>query len=619
MNAFTSAVLQVFHGAGRAMQKFPAAIACALAFAIVTMIRIHLDWPEQEAYNFLFNCLHWSFALGAVFSLAAITAAQSRINRSGAFMAANLLGAAAAVITFLALYLFGGTEPDLVGARFSTVSVLAATRVSTAILVSVIAFVIVAGYPKDQSDLARSFFMTQKAFFIAVIYGMVITGGASGVAGAVQALLYRGMSEKVYMYIATLAGFFAFTIFSGYFPDFRKGQVDEHRLNAQKQPRFVEILFEYIMIPLMLALTVVLLLWTGKSALNGMKVSFLQLSGIATGYAAIGIWLHIMVTHYKTGLAKFYRRFYPFSTLVILIFEAWALINQLTKSGLKTAEYSFALIWLLAVAAAILLIIFKDRAHTAIAVLTCALAVFSVLPAVGYHSLPVTFQTNRLEKLLVSQNMLEGGRLISAAVMPDLAVRRSVTDAVNFLANTQDVKLPDWFDKRLRESDVFKAKLGFEQAWPEPDAIIGQGSGEYMGTNLVLEPGVVDISDYRWAIALQQEKENSSVTFNGSKGIYEADWSMNRPAGVPSLKITLNDRVVLQQDMNKYIDRISAKFLPGKGQPTRATLEDMSLKLESPEIQVLLVFENVSINVNTREDTISYWFILRGLYVREKP
>ncbi len=619
MNAFTRSISQIFKGAVKAFQTFPAAIASALAFAIVTMIRIQLDWPQQEAYNFLFNSLHWAFALGAVFSLAAITAAQSRYNEARAFLIVNLLSAAAVAVTFLALYLYGGTDSGQDASRFAVVSALAASRVSVAILVSFLAFIILAGYPKDQSDFSRSFFMTQKAFFIALIYGLVIMGGTSGVAGAFQALLYQEMSVKVYEYIGTLVGFLAFTIFVGYFPDFRKGQIDKHREEAQKQPRFVEILFEYIMIPIVLALTAVLLIWTGKIIVTGSWPVFMQLSSIATGYTVGGIWLHVMVTHHESGLAKFYRRIYPFAALVILAFEAWALLIQLSKSSLKMTEYSFILIWIIAVAAAVLLPILKAKAHPVIVALTCALAVFSVLPVVGYQALPVTSQVNRLEKLLVSQGMLDGDQLVPAVTEPELAVRESITDAINYLAYAEDAKLPAWFDKRLGESVVFKTKLGFEQTWPKPEGTFISGPGGNMGTSLMLSPGAVDISDYRWAVNLQQEKEKASVMIEGDKGSYRINWTVTPPTGIPTLKIELEDRVIIEQDMNAYIDQISAGFPPGQAGPTQATFKDMSLQLETPEVTVLLVFSNIDINVDPRQDIINYWLNLDALYLKEKP
>ena len=52
MNAFTRSISQVLQGAANALKTFPAAIVSAAAFAIVTIIRIHLEWPEQESFNF---------------------------------------------------------------------------------------------------------------------------------------------------------------------------------------------------------------------------------------------------------------------------------------------------------------------------------------------------------------------------------------------------------------------------------------------------------------------------------------------------------------------------------------------------------------------------------------
>jgi hypothetical protein len=621
MNIFTKSVRQVFKGAFKAFQTFPASIACALAFAAVTAIRIQLDWPQQEPLNFLFNCLHWAFAVGAIFSLAAITIAQSRYNNARAFLISNILGAGAAALTFLLMYNFGGTDPAAEGYRYAMVSGLAAARAGAAILVSFIVFVISAGYPKEQSDFARSFFMTHKAFFIALLYGLVIMGGASGVAGAVQALLYRSMSEKVYLYIGTLSGFLAYTIFAGYFPDFRKGEIDEKREVAQKQPRFIEILFGYIMVPIALALTAVLLIWSGKTILGGMKVPFTRLSAITTAYAAGGIWLHVMVTHHDSLTARLYRRVYPVAAMVILAFEAWALVLQLQKYGMKITEYSFALIWIVTVAAVVLLFLKKHEAHRIIALVTCFAAVFSVLPVVGYHALPVASQVSRLEKLLVSQGMLEEGKLVPSSAEPGQSVREAITDAVLYIADSRDAKLPAWFDKDLSRNETFKKKLGFEHTWPKPEDIDREGPGRFMATSLYLKSSAVDISGYQWAVSPMESyaKGNKELTVDGERGVYKIYWGRNSPTGIPSLTIMLDEKVILEKDMNEYIDKITSKYPPGGEGSHEADIEDMSIVLEVPEVTVMLVFDNIDINVNPQEDIINYWMNLRSLYMKEKP
>ena len=615
MNAFTKSIMQIFNGAVSSFRAYPAAMASALAFAVVAIIRIQLDWPEQETYNFLLNCLHFSLALGAVFGLTAITAAKSRFDGATSLRVANLTGAVLVIITFLLLYFFGGTDSSLDMIRIVRLTGIAQARVIAAMLVSLFTFIVLAGYPRNHSDFARSFFMTHKAFFIALIYGGVMFAGGAGVAGAVEALLYRDMSEKVYMYIGTIAGFLAYAVFIGYFPDFSKNNTDPKREGAQKQPRFIEILFEYIMSPLALALTAVLLIWSAKTVFTGEQVPFMRLSSIAAGFAIVGLWLHIMVTHGKSGMAKFYRKIFPFAAIIILIFEATALYVQVEQWGIKTGEYFFILIWILTTAAVILFIIMKNRSHVIIAALLCGLAVLSVFPMLGYHVLPVKLQIAHLEKLLISEGMFKDDVIVPAASEPERPKKEAITDAVNYLAYAENARLPSWFSERLNESAVFQKEFGFAQSWPDfnPD----NQPGDYAGTYLSLPSGALDISRYHWAINMQDGKGTLPVTIAGEKGIYEIYWSLAAGGEIPAIRIDLDGRTIHEEDMNAYLDLILSKYPPGKTQSSQAGLEDMSYSIEIPEADMLLVFGSISVNTDISTGHTDYWLDLRMLYLSE--
>lgn len=49
-----------------------------------------------------------------------------------------------------------------------------------------------------------------------------------------------------------------------------------------------------------------------------------------------------------------------------------------------------------------------------------------------------------------------------------------------------------------------------------------------------------------------------------------------------------------------------------------ATLEDMSLKFETSEINIMLIFSNVEINSDSNKDKINYWINPNTLYFNEK-
>lgn len=615
MGNVSKSVISVFKKAGKAFSNYPAVILNAILFTLVTIVRINLDWPVQEANNFLLNCLQMSFGLGAIFSMAAITYSQSRINTKQAFLLANLLGVAVTVISFLLLFLWGGIMPEKTiydTGAYKILHPLSVPRILAAGFVSSLAFVVFAGYPREKSDFSKALFMTIKAFFIALVYGLVIMAGAAGVAGAIQALLYPEMSSKIYQYIATISGFVGFTIFVGYFPDFRKGTDDPHRAVAQSQSRFIVVLLDFILVPIMLALTLVLILWAGRTVLNGMDTQFVRLYGIATAYAIGGILLHILVTHSESGAAKVYKRVFPIAVLFILLFEAWALYLQLVKFGLKPTEYLFSVIWIIAFISAILLILQQAKSHQLIAIITSIAVIIMVLPVVGFGDLPVVSQVNRLEKLLTSQNMLQDNKIVPAMTQPDKTTREAMTDSVDFLINLPNVNYPQWIDKAALSSS-FNSVMGFARTFPDNDP---NNPGISTGTYLALEPQVIDISSYQWELGSTGYPEMTSnlTEFVGNKGKYELQWGGTDKGNLTTLKI-LKDGITLNDiDFKPFFDQLAVKYSAGN-EVKKIPIEDMTIKLESSATNILIVFNNIEVR---KEDGVFYSYGIRIMLLNEK-
>ena len=611
MNALVQFV-KILKDGKKAFKTYPVVIGSGIAFALVTIIRIQLDWQYQEPYNFLFNCLHLAFAVGGIFSLALLTAEKIKYNTKKTFAIANIIGIIVIGITFVLLYFESGISPQ--GARYLRISNIASARSMVAMVVSLLSFTIITSYPKEKPDISKSFFMTEKAFIIALIYGLVIMVGTSGVAGAVQGLLYRNMSEKVYMYLATISGFLAFIIFVGYFPDFRKEIDDKHRRTAQKQPRFLEILLEYILIPIVLALTVVLILWAGRTVLQGIGNPFMVLSSIAAAYTLGGLWLHLMTSDYDSDIANFYRKIYPFSALIILVFEAWALASRLMDSGLKTEEYIFILIWIVALVSSVLLIIKKRNPYKNIIIIICLTAVISVMPIIGYHELTVTMQLNRLENILKNQEILVNEEIIPIEEDLEEGVKIDITESVDFIAySSENRDLPNWFDRDLVKNTVFKEKFGFEKTWQSYE----QPSGQYMSSYLTIPSNAVNIEEYHWVINYEFVNEET-VLFEGKKGRYKVYWDQMRNGGISKFTLSLNDKVIIEETMNKYIDVISEKFPPDEKIDPQPIIEDMIYNIETEEVKVMLEFREIEIRVDPLEDRINYWMRLDSIYVKEK-
>lgn len=621
MGTFAQSVQKILKNAGKSFLAFPVVMLSAALFTIVSIIRTAMDYPFQEPYNFLFNTMQFALALGAIAGLAAITYAQSRIKTRRSFWIANLLGLIVAVAAFLLLYFAGGYTPEksyYQDVVYKSISMIASVRVTVAIFLSLLAFVLFAARKKeDRLNFSGAVFMTLKAFFIALIYGLVIMGGASGVFGAIKALLYTDLTSKVFGYVGALSGFFGFAIFVGYFPDFRKDGEDEQRVAAQKQPRFIEILLEYILVPIMLALTVVLVLWAIRTITGGMETQFINLYSIAASYAIGGLLLHILVTHNQSGLTKFYRRAFPFAALFMLLFEAWALITSLREHGLKTTEYVFIIIGLVTFISAIMLIIKQERAHPWIVYVVSVLAVVAVLPVIGFHALPYSQQVNRLERILMTQDMLQNNKIVPAKTEPSLAVREDITEAVDFLIYEESRQTPAWLDTSSIQQGSFKSIFGFERVFPNQDPA---QKDDFQYTMLNLEPQAIDVSAYQWELTALQtaEKYNEKIVFAGLKGEYTISWTSTPPSDLPNIEVLLNNKSIIKGDLSQYMESLIQKYPLGSSENPPANLTDMTYRIESEDLELILVFNQIRISSRANSGERYYGVSLQAIYLNEK-
>lgn len=610
MNNLRFEIEKIFKGAGKSFSRFPGAIISAIVVSVAAFVKIGMAWEVQENYSLLFESIQLSFFLGAVFSMAAVAFAEVKSDKGKSnFLLANLAGIVLAFISFILLYFYGGKIGE---DKIAYLSTIAMARVSVAIFISIVAFIYVVSKSKAVDSFSDSFFISHRAFIISAIYGIVMMIGVSGVVGAFQALIYRVMDNRVYEYLVVIVGFLTYTIFLGYFPSFKTIANEDEIEKIEEQPRFIFVLFEYILIPIMMALTVVLLLWSVRVVLSGMDVSFNQLSGIASSYVIVGIWLHIMVAKHETKISSFYKRAYPFAGILILIFEAWALYVQLNKFGLKTAEYSFLMIWIFAIISVFLLIFQNNKAYRKIALVAAVISIIWVLPIIGYEDITFNSQVKRLEEILIDQELLISDEIVASNQEVDYVKRGEITDAVDFISYSEKENIPNWFKKELNDDNVFRKTFGFEKTYGlYPD------DEEYNSASFRLETDVIDISDYSLSLAsLPNERESEASTFEGENGTYEIIIE-NQFSGVPKITVKLEGDTIVEKDLKENLSDLLAKYPSVGAREIELPLEDMSVAIDGEEISILLVFNNINA-YSDEENKMEYYLEYRGIFIKYK-
>lgn len=604
MDNFKEQIGENLKGAGKSIYRFPAAIVSGIIVSVATIIKISIAF-ETENYNFLLTSIQLSFLLSTVSSMAFGVFREVEASKKKSFFLANILGPVIGIISFLLLYFFGGIISEGGEVYLSNI---AGVRVGAGVFISIVAFIYIISKSKFVDSFSSSFFITHRGFTISALYGLVIMLGVSGVLGAFQTLLYEEMSFKIYQYLGVLVGFLTFSIFLGYFPRFKKES--EEKIEAiESQPRFIFILFEYILTPIMIALTVVLLVWSGRVILEGIEVSFNQLSGIASSYIIVGIWLHIMLGSHKTKLANFYKRAYPFAGVLILIFQAWALWDRIGKFGLQTAEYSFLILWIFAVASILLLISLKEKAYRKIAIIAAIISVVSVLPIIGYQDITFNSQVKRLEKTLKEEELLVDGDIVSGSEEIEAIKKGKITSAVDFISFSEKKDRPEWFKKDLDNENVFKVTFGFAKTY-------GVYADEGNSINIRLKDNVIDISDYSKSLNISEYGEEGRVyDFETDRGNYEILVKDNFEE-IPGINIKFAMKEIYDESMEGYIEGLLDKYPIDENRVFQAPFEDMHIIIELEDVSILLVVDYLDIYSYGTEDA-NHNIEFRGVFVKE--
>ncbi|MEG0293521.1 hypothetical protein [Enterococcus sp.] len=627
-NPFIESIESTFKGAYQAVTRFFMASVGAFLFMVITMTRIQSVESTQNLNRLLFDSLQWSAALIAILGLASITYVRSQKNQPRNHWLANGLTGISGVIVFVLLYFLGRDElsPDSYY-RYPGLTYLAQGRMAILISVIFLAFILFAAKPWINKYVSRTIFMIQKAIAVSGIYGLVLLAGTSAVAGAIQGLLYPAMSFKVYQHLTSLIGFIAFMLFLGFLPDFSKAEEDEKRLEAEQQPRFIQLLFSYILVPITLALTIVLLLWTVRIIFQGVGENFLRLSGIATTYTLVGIWLHMMVQEADNALAKFYRKVYPIATLIILAFEGWAIINQLLMYGMQTTEYYFVIVWKVAVLAMLLLVFKFKKSYAVVLLLTMISMVFTVLPIVGYQSLPVTLQSNRLEKLLTEAEMFDGQKIIPGNPKMPRSEREKITVSATYLARQDSDKIPKWLTISAYNDQRFKEVMGFDPIYPRQDDTppTPAPGKQVKRMSLARENQAFSIADFEWQVPLHYDNETNSQRgiLKSNQGQFIIEWQTDAQSSLPSLKVTLDDRVIIEETLQAYFDELQETH-PATVDMNQSgetiDVPELQFNFESSEIKGTIIFSTIEVVINENTNETTYWSEVEGIYVSEvKP
>lgn len=605
MGGFKSAIGRTLKGAAMSYQRFPSAMLAATTLAVITSIRIA---DNSLLTSGQFDRWQFVFALVALISLAWSGWLYSRQEPKSSELL-SLAGLIAIVPLYFLIKPVDGRIPFLTSTRAVAIGAIA-----------VIALLLVISRSSEKTDFNKRFFMLHKAFFIALLYMLVVMGGLNFTAAAVETLLYSDMSSDVYQYLTTWSAFLGFAFFLGNLPDLKRTAPFDDVHNSQKQPRFIEVLFTFVMIPIVLALSFVLLLWALRMLITRSWPDFAQLASIFSGYIILGTWLTIMVADSAHGLAKFFRRIYPILAIIFLAVEAVAISRQIERFGIRGGEYAAVVILLFGISSAVYFLIKPVKLNHLSAWTAAILILISLLPLTGYSDVSLNSQLGRISEVLERNGMLQGDTIKPADKnnLPAKEDQVLITEAVSYLTSLDRYgELPAWFPQEERIYQDFTKTFGFEQRWDYQDEGINKPGSSAAWVRA--ENAAIDISGYDLMLTDSVDKSGVDVSFSTDRGDYQLNILNVEPVNeqAASLIVTRDGTEIVNRSLAAELDIIGKQAKESMQYEYIVEPEDLQITIEENDVRILIVIK--SMDVNWEGDTIRYFLNLGGVYFTDEP
>ena len=286
---------------------------------------------------------------------------------------------------------------------------------------------------------------------VAIAAGLVFAGGVSILLASIDYLFNVHVPRNVYLKVWTLA----FTLIAplnwlSMVPaDFKDRVIEGEQVAFTSHA--VALIGKYLLVPLVLAYTLILYAYALKIAL-AMELPRGQVGHMVLGYGAVGTisWLVVWPSRDASGpLVRLFWRHWFWLTVVPLVLLAIAIWRRIADYGLTEERYLVVLagVWLGALALLHGLGRLKDIRWAP--GLLAALLLAGAAGPWGATGLSLRSQVAELRALLERAGAFENGRIVSLAALkekPDQPAKRRIGSILRYLARHRRLELiAPWF------------------------------------------------------------------------------------------------------------------------------------------------------------------------------
>lgn len=467
-----------FRNIEHSISRYPLTILFLILVAVVTAVSI--EEPEVNLTRLMMTSL-----VGALLSVVA----QTLYERFGQNITHRYLLMLASVVLTIGYYFAAGSITDY------DLDIMVKTGV--ALFALFVAFIWIPTINNDLIPFHRNFLAAVKAFFTTLLFSVVLMIGISSIFSAIIYLLFDLNVDWLLHLLNPVYTLFGPLVFLSLTPQYQVEKSTKEDIQMIERqftvPRFFEVLLSYIIIPLVVIYTLILVVYVLANITGDFWTNNL-LEPLLVSYAVIVIIVLILSYNIENRFAVLFRKVFPKILVPIVIFQTIASILKIREMGITHGRYYVILFGLFATIAGLIFSFMKPKYHGYIAAVLLVLAAISIVPPIDAFTVSKKNQISILEETLSENDVLSGETIRPNGDLPteDKIV---ITNSVSYLQNMGYVEevsfLPDNFDMY----NDFEETFGFPLTYAEEPSDGSFGGHQYVYISREDET-VIEISGY---------------------------------------------------------------------------------------------------------------------------
>jgi hypothetical protein len=414
-------------------------------------------------------------------------------------------------------------------------------------------------------------------FCITVIYSAVLYLGLAAILFTIDQLLGIQIAGKVYFYVGLfVALLFAPSYFLADIP-----QKDE-QLEQKDYLKLLRVLLLYIVMPLLTAYTAILYIYFVKIiVVSEWPVGLV--SHLVLWYAVIVTLVLFLITPIKDE-NKWANRFsvwMPRIILPVLVMMFISMGIRINAYGVTENRYYVVVLALWVSAMMLYFSFIKKRINIVIPVTLALIALISVFGPLSSYSISTRSQNNRLQAILIKNDMLQEGKIKTAPADISRDDKYEISRKLDYFSQNHTLQEIKCLPQNFRMEDMEKV-FGFPYTPYEPP--FTDSHGFFYLKNRQYE-GAVEIQGYDYLFGSMLLHERSAESTGST---IEADYDYQSSV----VRVYRQGTLLYEKDLNPFVRELYNKHQPTAEEKSIPS-EEMTLVEENEQVKVKFIFLHI--------------------------